>query len=235
MATDVQLSPASLVAMELFQELPPSALETIAAAARLRRFPKDLRVFDQGGQDVRAHAVIEGGVRLVQSGRDGAQVIVRFIGPGEMFDMVGLFADRRYPAEAITLTDTIEASWGESELLDLMHRFPQLAINAIHVVARRLQEAQNRIRELSTQRAPRRLAHAVLRLAGQAGYTTVTGMAIEFPLRRKDLADMAGTTLHTASRVLTAWEKAGLVITCNQRLTIRYVSEIRRIAEDGCD
>lgn len=207
MVARVELSPETIAAMDLFQELPDSALAAIAATARLRRLAKDLHVFDRGDEDVRAHAVIEGAVRIVQSGRHGAQVIFRLIGPGEMFGTVALFTDQRYPADAITLTETLEASWGEAELLHAMHRFPQLAINAIHIVGKRLQEAQNRIRELSTQRAPRRLAHAVLRLAGQAGSATVDGTAIEFPLRRKDLADMAGTTLHTASRILTAWER----------------------------
>ena len=70
--------------------------------ARVRRLPKDLRIFSQGDDGVRAHAVIEGGVRIAQSGSDGAQVIVRFIGPGEMFGTVALFTDGRYPADAIT-------------------------------------------------------------------------------------------------------------------------------------
>lgn len=91
------------------------------------------------------------------------------------------------------------------------------------------------MRELATQRAERRVAHALLRLARQAGRSTIDGTAIELPLRRKDVADIAGTTLHTASRILTSWEKAGLLATDNQRLTIRRPSEISRIAEDGAD
>jgi CRP-like cAMP-binding protein len=91
------------------------------------------------------------------------------------------------------------------------------------------------MRELATQRAERRVAHAVLRLASQAGHSTVAGTAIEFPLRRKDVADIAGTTLHTASRILTTWEKAGLLATRNQHLTIRQPLEILRIAEEAAD
>ena len=58
-------------------------------------------------------------------------------------------------------------------------------------------------------------------------------MAIEIPLRRKDVADISGTTLHSASRILTAWEKAGLLVSRNQHLTIRKPSEIQRIADDS--
>lgn len=227
------IAPQTLAAMKLFQGLPVSALETVTASARVRRLPKDLRIFSQGEEHVRAHAVIEGGVRITQSGSDGAQVVMRFIGPGEMFGTVSLFTDGRYPADAITFSETLEASWSEVQLLELIHRHPQIGINAIRIIGQRLQEVQDRVRELATQRAERRVAHAVLRLVHQAGHSTIDGTAIEFPLRRKDLADIAGTTLHTASRILTSWEKAGLLVTHNRRLTIRHPSEIVRIAEDG--
>ena len=43
---------------------------------------------------------------------------------------------------------------------------------------------------------------------------------------------MCGATLHTVSRVLTAWEKAGLLATNHRRITIRNPAAIQRIAED---
>lgn len=235
MTRDAQIPPESLAAMELFRGLPPFALELAAACARVRRLPKDRCIFNQGDDGVRAHAIIEGSVRIAQSGSDGAQVVIRFIGPAEMFGTVALFTDNRYPADAITLAETLEASWSEDELLELMTHYPPIAINVIRIIGKRLQEVQDRVRELATQRAERRVAHAVLRLSRQSGHSTVDGTAIEFPLRRKDLADIAGTTLHTASRILTGWEKAGLLTSHNQHLTIRNTSEILRIAEDAAD
>src|SRR5690606_35823177 len=117
----------------------------------------------------------------------------------------------------------------------LIRRHPEIAINMLRIIGKRLMEAQDRMRELSTQPAPRRIAHAILRLARQAGHDTGEGRAIEFPLRRKDVADMSGTTLHTVSRVLTAWEKAGILTSHNRRLTLRLPAEILRIAEDDAD
>lgn len=235
MVSESPLAPRALAGLELFQGLPGAALETVAPLARARRLPKDLRIFSQGDERVRAHAVIEGGVRIAQSGSDGAQVVIRFVGPGEMFGTVALFTDGRYPADAITLSETLEASWSEAELFELMARYPQIAVNLIRIIGKRLQDVQNRVRELATQRAERRVAHAVLRLARQAGHSTIDGTAIKFPLRRRDVADVSGTTLHTASRILTAWEKAGLLVTNNQHLTIRQPTELLRIAEDAID
>lgn len=204
----LRIPPQSLAAVDLFLGLPLSVLEIVASAARSRRAQSGTQIFNQGDESVRAHAVLEGSVRISQSGSDGAQVVVRFIGPGELFGAVALFTDRRYPADATALEETVEVSWSEAELLDLMTSHPQIAINAIRIIGHRLQEMQNRTRELATQRAEQRIAHALMRLARQSGGGAPTGTAIPFPLRRKDVADVAGTTLHTASRILTGWERA---------------------------
>ncbi len=233
MSTDAAISPELLAATDLFAGLAEPALQAVAAAARQRRVPSGTCIFNQGDDRVRARVVVGGAVRIAQTGSDGAQVVVRFIGPGEMFGTVALFTDGRYPAEATALAETLEASWSGADFLELTTRHPRIAINAISIVARRLQEVQERVRELATQAAARRVAHVLIRLARQFGHTEAGRTTIQFPLRRRDVADVAGTTLHTASRILTGWERAGLLESHHRRLTIRSPSELLRIAEDA--
>ena len=226
------IAPQDLAAFELFAGLPSAALAEAAAVARVRTLTADTLIFNQGDENIRAHGLVTGSVRIIQTGGDGARSVMRFIAPGEMFGAAALFTDGRYPADAVAITESIEASWSEAELFELIRRHPEIAINMLRIIGKRLLEAQDRVRELSTQPAQRRIAHAVLRLARQAGHDTREGRAIEFPLRRKDVADISGTTLHTVSRVLTAWEKAGILTSHNRHLTLRLPAEIRRIAED---
>ena len=235
MHSGAALTPDALASMELFLDLLPAARREALESARVRRLARGVRIFNQGDGEARAHALLQGSVRILQSGSDGEQIVVRLIAPGEMFGTVALFTDHRYPADAEAMTDALEASWSEGDLLALMRRHPQIAINALKIVGERLQEAQNRLRELSTQRVEQRVAHAILRFARQAGRKTDDGTAIAFPLRRKDVADICGTTLYSVSRVLTAWEKAGWLVTRDRRLTVRRPSEIRRIAEASFD
>ncbi|MGK3946862.1 helix-turn-helix domain-containing protein, partial [Streptomyces caeruleatus] len=74
-------------------------------------------------------------------------------------------------------------------------------MNALAVLSARYHEIQLRLLELSTEKVERRIGHTVLRLANQAGRRTARGIEIAFPLSRQDLAEMAGTTLHTVSRI----------------------------------
>jgi CRP-like cAMP-binding protein len=205
----------------LFEGLSEPQLEVVATNARARHLSKGDRIFNQGDINVRAHALIAGSVRITQSGNDGAQAVVRFIAPGEIFGTVALFTDGRYPADATTLADTLEVSWSEPDLLRLMVGHPRIAVNLVRIIGRRLGESQERGRELSTQRAEQRIANALVRLSRQAGHPGPGGVTIDFPLKRKDVADISGVTQYTASRILTAWERSGLVRTDSQRLTIR--------------
>jgi len=231
MSTGPALSADQLLSMELFPGLSSRGADEALAWAQVRQLPKEMRIFAQGDPAERAHVLVSGSVRIAQSGADGGQVIVRLIAPGETFGTIALFTDGRYPADAVTLADSVEASWSANELRALMTGHPAISMNVIRILGKRLKEAQERVRELATQRVEQRVAHAVLRLAHQAGHATADGTAIEFPLRRKDLAELSGTTLHTASRILTVWEKAGLLASRHQLLTLCCPAEIRRIAE----
>jgi CRP-like cAMP-binding protein len=233
MDTNGLLAADNLGKTELFRDLPSDALDEVITRTRVREFSRGALIFNQGDPAGYAHVLIAGSVRISQSGRDGAQALMRFIKPGETFGTVALFTDRRYPADAFAVAPSLEASWSEDDLRGLMGRHLQIAMNVIRIIGRRLQEAQERVRELATQHAEQRIAHALLRLSRQAGKSTPEGIAIEFPLRRKDIADISGTTLYTASRILTAWQKAGLLRSRHQHLVICQPAELSRVADDA--
>jgi CRP-like cAMP-binding protein len=217
-----------LAAAELFIGLPDEALARARAMARVEHLPQDTLIFGQGASAERAYAVAEGSVRITQSGSDGAQAVIRFIPAGGMFGTVPLFTDHLCPANAIAAEASTILSWSEPELFTLIDAHPRISMNVIRVIGARLADLQDRVRELATQRAEQRLARALLRLTSRTG-SSMEGGVVAFPLRRKDLAEFAGTTLHTASRTLAAWEKAGVLSGHRARIVIHDVPALRRL------
>ncbi|WP_437344236.1 Crp/Fnr family transcriptional regulator [Mesorhizobium marinum] len=80
-------------------------------------------------------------------------------------------------------------------------------------------------------RVEQRVAHALLRLVRQAGRSDGDGIAIDFPISRQDIAEMTGTTLHTVSRIMSAWEDKGLVKSGRQQVTIVESHKLLLLAE----
>lgn len=221
----------AIAALPLFEGVPTAAIAELATTTRMRTLARGERAFDQGETVERAHVLLSGAIRISQAGSDGGQVAIRFIAPGEIFGSVAIFTDGQYPADGIAMAASVELSWARQELLALAERYPQIALNLIAIIGRRLAELQNRVREMATQRAESRIAHTLLRLARQAGRTTADGIAIGFPVRRKDIADIAGTSLYTVSRTLNEWHRQRLIIADGRGLVLARLQELDRVAE----
>jgi CRP-like cAMP-binding protein len=115
--------------------------------------------------------------------------------------------------------------------MDFVMQVPQMAMNAMGIMAESLQEIQERFRQVTTERVEQRLAHTLMRLAAQSGVKVEQGILIDLPLTRQDLAEMSGTTLYTVSRLLSQWERDGLVIAGREQVILRNPHGLARIVE----
>lgn len=209
---DAAAERALLRGVEIFAGLDDRALDDALRAAERRRITKSDTVFRQD-EEARAFYVLTAGrLRVTQVTPGGQRVVVRFIGPGELFGCVAAFGGGRYPGTATVVEDGRVIGWTQGAARHLMERHPRFAMNALGTIGGRLQETQARVRELSSERVERRIARALVRLVQQAGKRSARGgVEIDFPISRQDIAEMTGTTLHTVSRTLSAWEEQGIV------------------------
>jgi CRP-like cAMP-binding protein len=198
----------------------PAALDDILKTATSRRYPAGEHVFEQGGAAEHFFVLLHGRLRVTQVTSEGQQIVIRMVNPGDLFGIAKALRRTDYPGTATAVTESVAISWPMAEWSDLIARHPSMAVNAMQTMGGRLMEAQTRLRELSTEEVERRVAHTVLRLVHQAGRKESAGIRIDFPVSKQDIAEMTGTTLHTVSRILTAWEGAGLVIGGRQKLTV---------------
>jgi CRP/FNR family transcriptional regulator, nitrogen oxide reductase regulator len=224
--------PTLLGRVPLFQGLAPDALAEIVRAAQSRHFAKGKTVFEQDAPATAFFVVLHGEIKVAQMTREGQQVVVRYVGPGEFMGCAALMGRAAYPGTASAVTDSVLLCWDAAATARLIERHRQVAVNALGVVGERLYEAHARLRELATERVERRIARALLRLAQQAGSEGPDGIEILFPLTRQDVAEMTGTTLHTVSRVLSGWEERGILAGGRQKITILDPHRLVLLAED---
>ena len=104
-----------------------------------------------------------------------------------------------------------------------------ISMDLMQLMTNYIQEMQARYRELATERVQQRIARALLRLASQSGQKAADG--IELTLSRQDFAEMSGTTLYTVSRVLTEWERQGLIASGREYIRILQPHGLVRVAE----
>lgn len=217
--------------LSIFKSMSGEDLDAVLAMASVRQLPEGAAAFDQGEPADEFFALLHGRLKVVQTTPDGQQVVVRHVSPGDIFGIARAMRRTEYPATATAVVESLALAWPSSQWEPFIARSPTLAMNAIQTVGQRLQDAHTRIRELSTEEVERRVAHALLRLVQQAGRKTEEGILIDFPVTRQDIAEMTGTTLHTVSRVMTAWEAKGLVSSARKRVVICDPHRLHILAE----
>lgn len=220
---------------EMFAGLTAEALEAVAAAGTVRRLAAGTRIFAQGDPGTSGHSLLEGRVKIVQTRADGGQSVLRFIGPGEMYGTVAALMNQPFPADAVAVVDSIEIWWTIPAFRQLIRAHPEIGLRSTAAAGSRLMDLQSRMGELTGERVEQRLARTLLRLMEKAGRPTAAGIEIDFPITRQDLAEMAGSTLHTVSRTLAALDQRGVTGSARRRIVVRDPRALAHLAETGLD
>jgi CRP-like cAMP-binding protein len=214
-------------ASAFFTGLSSHECEEIAFSARARTFARNELLFAQG-QPIRNLVLIQtGSVKLFQSA-DGDQVILWMNGSGDTVCMPAESSDSSYTCSARAMEKCRTLIWEYDSLQNLLVEYPQIRKNISQILSSRLNELEERFREVATARVAKRVALTLMRLLKQVG--KMSGGGIEVLLSREELAQMTGTTLFTVSRILSKWKDAGFV---EPRREAVVVLDQRRLMEEA--
>ena len=227
----MRLDKSVLASFPVFADFSGEQLEDILAQAKPLRFAKSAHVFEQGGAATSFYLLLDGRIRAYRVSATGEQIVVRFIGPGEMFGVAHAIGSAAYPANALAVVDSVALAWPSQIWGAMSAKYPALGAAMMRMLGRQLQESQERLIEISNQEVERRVANMLVRLAAQGGRKEDDGVGFDFPISRQDIAEMTGTTLFTVSRILTAWEASDLVATGRQKIVIRNPHRLTLLAE----
>lgn len=213
----------------LFKNVTSEDCREIVSLARECEFSRRQTVFLEGAPVRNAIVLTSGSAKVTQLGQNGTEVIVRLVRPGDPVGMTGFCGKGNHCSTAQTLSNSTALVWESSAFEALVFRFPVLLRNIAHMVSQRLEELEERYREVSTENVAKRLSQELLRLFNQVGRRT--NGTIEVNLSRKDLAQLTGTTLFTVSRLLSEWNEQGVVRTRRETVSVRDLEVFRKFAD----
>jgi CRP-like cAMP-binding protein len=190
-------------------------------AAGHPRVLKARDVLGEQGEPAQIVALVQlGYLKLGQVNAEGAESLVRFIGPGDCYGAIALAPDKKFPVSATAVEPARVLVWSRTVMASLAERYPLIRSNLFEEVTRRMSGLLTASQELASERAPQRVARALLRVADHGGTRTDQGIRIVHPITRQEIADLTGTTLFTVSRLMAAWEADGLLVTGRGVVTI---------------
>jgi CRP/FNR family transcriptional regulator len=197
----------------VFQKLAPEDRRKVAEVAAVRRYSKGQIIFEQGTASDAFYTIASGRVKIFRMLPTGKDVILEVFGIGDPIGALAAYDGRPFPASAAALEDTACVVIPRPVFFRLLEEHPSLVRGLMLGLTHRLVELTNRVTELSGARIEPRFARLFLKLAGEKGRKDRGGTFVPLALSRQELADMTGTTIETAIRIMSRWGKQGLVRT----------------------
>ena len=151
-----------------------------------------------------------GSVKHTQLGANGDEVLLWLSGSGEALNVQTETTSCGHSCSARAMEQCKALVWDYTRLRALLDQYPQIRKNISQILAGRLEELEERFRELATETVAKRLALVLLRLLKQVG--TVSPGGTQISLSRGELGQMTGATLFTISRILSKWAERGIVV-----------------------
>jgi CRP-like cAMP-binding protein len=202
-----RVSPAVLAQIALFRRVSPEDRERLTSVASLRDYDRGEHIFLEGDASDCFFVVVTGRVKVYKHAPDGHDVILEMFGPGGPLGAVAAYEARPYPASAAPLEPTTCLLIPRQAFFDLLERHPSLVRGLLGSLSLRLVELTTRLADLTGGRIEPRFARLFLKLADQLGRQERGGVFIPLPLARQELADLTGTTIETAIRIMSRWGK----------------------------
>ena len=223
--------PSNFDSLPLFACLSEADRRELAAHAIEVPIQKGQFIFREGDPADWFHIVKHGNVKCVKSSPEGREVTLKVLMPGDLFCCeASAFAGEGHPGCAQSMGEGTVIKIHRKVMLDVIQRNPEAAVNIINYLSLRLRESQDNAKAFALDRAEHRVAAILVNLTQRSGIQEMNGIRIGVRLTHQELADMAGLTKETTSRILSRFKKDQLISGTGKKLVIQDLPRLQRMA-----
>ena len=206
-----------IATIDLFKSVPPSQMGALEKRLVEKRYAKGQPIFLEGDPATHVWFVKEGRVKAVKHMPQGRDLTICTMGQNHMFGTCCSFSAEHYPCNALAETDTTVVCLAMNDFVDLMRKHPDISRELVAHLSARLRRMQD-MRTFDQESVEKRILHVLVHLVGEFGN--------QIPLTRREVAEMAGTTVETCIRTFKSLEEEGLVETSRGRIQVKDLQSL---------
>jgi CRP-like cAMP-binding protein len=180
---------------------------------------KDL-IFAPGDPDGQLYFLLEGTVRLYKIYGQYKEATVALFKDGGVFGELSLEEGSRQEVFAEAVTDARVAVVRKALLAEAIKRSPRFAMKLLFSFSERLRQSEAVIESLLDREVSARLATLLLHLSNRFGESNGSGVVLKVRLTHQDLANMIVSTREAVSKVMSEFQREGLIEVRNRRIAI---------------
>ena len=185
-----------------------------------RRYGAEDAIFAPGDPDEHLYFVLSGTVRLYKLYGDYKEATVALLKDGELFGELSLQEGSGQTLFAQALTDVRVAVMRKAVLVEVLKRDPELVVKLFSSLVDRLEQSEEAIDRLLEREVSARLGKLLRSLGDRFGETDGSGTVLDMRLTHQDLANMIASTREAVSKVMSEFQRDGLIEVRNRKIAI---------------
>ena len=236
MSTTLQATPVSdavrarqtLFTVRQFVDLPEDVLATLAVRMIPCKFDAGQVICLEGEPGEKVFIIEKGWVKAVRTAVDGREQAAMFLRGGELFGDEAVFTGAAYPVTVIALENITAWALDGSALLELVQRYPSLAVTFIRHLGDRVLYYVQLVEDLGLRSVQARVAHTLLLHAELKDDQLIVPRQAWTTL--DEMATRLGTVRDVLGRTISALEADGIL---RMERTKIIIFDPRKLLERG--
>jgi CRP/FNR family transcriptional regulator, cyclic AMP receptor protein len=216
--------------MPLFAGLSQDELQTIAQIIKQQHYARNRVIIRAGERGSVFFLLTAGVVRVSVAENQGKEIILGVLYPNDFFGEMALLDGLPRSATVTALVDSQVLMISRKDFLDCVRRVPQIATKMIVTLSLRLRRTDQKVGTLVFLKAPRRVARTLLELAQAQGQPSPAGVVVQLLFTRRELAELAGVSRETFSRLLTRFQQLGVLSIDRRKLLVHDLRKLEELA-----
>jgi CRP-like cAMP-binding protein len=211
----------------IFSEIDAQMLARIEEVGIVRNYKKDMIILDEANEGTGLFIVTKGEVKVTRNDSEGREIILSILGEYEYFGEMSLLDGNHPSANVVAMGDTELFYIGREEFIQLIENNPKITYALLEGLIRRLRTADDKIKSLSLLKAEGKIVAAIIQIAETSGTMKQGLVEVELPYQH-EIANIAGTSRETVSRILHSLERKGIVQLDGSKIKIPDYDSFRR-------
>ena len=222
MAVETEL----LKSIPYFTGLSSSELDSVRPHVLERKAERGEIILYDGEPAEALFFVISGAVKVFKTSVDGKDQILNIVRPGETFNDAPVLNGGPNQASAQAIVATVLYELRKSEIGAILKNHPQIAMNAIKVLAGQANQLVSLVEDLSFKHVIGRVAKILLKHAADSSNPGLR-------LTQQEMAALAGSAREVVGRSLKSLEEDGVIRLERHRIVIADKAALKELVESA--
>ncbi|MBP6180670.1 Crp/Fnr family transcriptional regulator [Flavobacterium sp.] len=186
-------------------------------------------IFEEGENVNGIYCVKDGICKLTKLSPNGKDHIVKLVTKGELLGQRSMISDEPANLSAIALENMEVCFIPKSEIMGYFDKNNQFSMNVMKTICGDLKEADDHMVNLAQKTVKERLAETLLYLHDTFGKNEDHSLKVQ--LSRDELASMIGTATESCIRLLSDFNKLGMIELTGKKIVLKDINKLKKLAE----